>query len=154
MEILAFWKTTLEAIEQVWNNARCEKRILTRSAGNRPVYMLAYGKRKTKGTANYSSALGAHDRNCYSAPENGRPTVGLLGATHGQETEGTASLLKLISILETGADLTGKPNDALAELAGRARGRMVHCAAGRTAKKSTRFWGMKGFWTAITTTMA
>ena len=41
----------------------------------------------------------------------------LIGAEHGQETEGTAALVNLISLLETGFDLAGLPNEALCRAA-------------------------------------
>ncbi len=110
------WKTSLKDIEEAFNNAQkvTEKRILTKSAGERPVYMLAYGKKKQKGFANYSSALGAHDKKCYSPSD--RRTIILIGAVHGQETEGTAALMHLISLLETGYDLDGKENAAFSSI--------------------------------------
>ena len=114
MNTPSFWKTDLAAIEAAWQNAEkaAEKRILCRSAGGRPVYMLAYGEKKRTGTANYSSALGALDKGCY-APRGQKPCVILIGAEHGQETEGTAALMDLVSLLETGCDLRGQRDDAL-----------------------------------------
>ena len=48
MNTPSFWKTDLAAIETAWQSAEkaAEKRILCRSAGGRPVYMLAYGEKK------------------------------------------------------------------------------------------------------------
>ena len=114
MNTPSFWKTSLASIETAWQNAEkaAEKRILCRSAGGRPVYMLAYGEKKRTGTANYSSALGALDKGCY-APRGQKPCVILIGAEHGQETEGTAALMELVSLLETGCDLRGQRDDAL-----------------------------------------
>ena len=70
MNVPAFWQTSLAEIETAYENAAkaTEKRILTLSAGGRPVYMLAYGEKKLKGTANYSSALGSLDASCYKNP--------------------------------------------------------------------------------------
>ena len=86
-----FWKTSLEDVEAACRAARrAEKRVLTESAGGRPVYMLAYGPGKAcPGRANYSSALGAHDRTCYKDPSDVRTMI-LIGAEHGQEKIGRA----------------------------------------------------------------
>ena len=109
-----FWKTTLEDVERAFESATkaTEKRLLTNSAGGRPVYMLAYGPKKTRGLANYSSALGAHDRTCY-VPEGQVPTVVIIGAEHGAETEGVAAIMNLLALLETGVNLRGETDDAL-----------------------------------------
>lgn len=113
----AYWKTDLNYIEKTYLEAKncSEKRILCQSAGDRPVYMLAYGEKKAHGTANYSSALGGRDKGCFS-PKGQKPCVILIGAVHGQETEGVAAITNLISLLETGVDLMGKTNEKLLSL--------------------------------------
>jgi len=112
-----FWKTKLSDVQNAYESASraSEKRILTRSAGGRPVYMLAYGPKKEPGKANYSSALGAGDRTAFHNPANKQKTVILIGTEHGQETEGTAALVNLIALLETGRDLEGNANQALTD---------------------------------------
>lgn len=112
-----YWKTDLDYVERMWNGAqKCtEKKILCQSAGDRPVYMLAYGKKKSRGCANYSSALGGRDKNCF-APQGQNACVILIGAVHGQETEGVAALTDLISLIETGKDLSGNTNEELLDL--------------------------------------
>ena len=158
MQTPSFWKTDLEYIEKVYREAnKCtEKRILCQSAGKRPLYMLAYGEKKMLGSANYSSALGGRDRRCFS-PEGQNPCVILIGAVHGQETEGVAALSNLISLIETGNDLSGKTNDRLLDLIkgirlvivpvanpdGRARVE-PDCMVGRTLEE-LRYWG-QGTW--------
>ena len=96
-----FWKTDLEYIKSAYDSAKncSEKRILCQSAGNRPVYMLAYGEKKKLGRANYSSALGARDKSHY-CPKGQTPCVILIGAEHGSETEGVAAITNLISLLD------------------------------------------------------
>ena len=158
MQAPSFWKTDLEYIEKTYLSAtKCtEKRVLCQSAGNRPVYMLAYGEKKRLGSANYSSALGGRDRSCY-CPKGQKPCVILIGAVHAQETEGVAALMNLISLLENGKDLAGKTNHRLLELAqgvrlviipianpdGRARVE-PDCMVGRTFEE-LRYWG-QGTW--------
>ena len=141
-----FWKTDLEYIEKVYHEAKAcsEKRILCQSAGNRPVYMLAYGEKKRLGSANYSSALGARDKGCY-CPKGQTPCVILIGAEHGSETEGVAAITNLISLLETGVDLAGKRNDALLEAAKKVRLVLVPVANpdGRARVKPDCMIGLK-----------
>ena len=122
MSTPSFWKTDLKYIENAYFEAKncSEKRVLCQSAGNRPVYMLAYGEKKKLGRANYSSALGARDKSHY-CPKGQTPCVILIGAEHGSETEGVAAITNLISLLETGVDLSGKRNDSLLEAAKKVR---------------------------------
>ena len=159
MNVPVFWKTSLPDVEAAYQSAThaTEKRVLTLSAGGRPLYLLAYGQKKLPGMANYSSALGAHDAFCYKNRENKQPTILLIGAEHGQETEGIAALLNLISLLETGVDLAGNGNEALLALAKQARIVIVPVANpdGRTrvepvgmvglTGRDLRYWG-QGTW--------
>jgi len=72
MQIPEYWKTSCDYVDEVYMNAKkaSEKRILTHSGGNGPVYMLAYGpKRIHPSAAYYSSALGAMDRTCFATPD-------------------------------------------------------------------------------------
>jgi len=79
------------------------------SAGGRPVEYVSYGERVDyERKANYSSACGAKDPRFFANREGKRSTILLIGATHGQETEGVMALMNLISLLETGVDLRGK----------------------------------------------
>ncbi len=158
MQTPSFWKTDLEYIEKTYFDAKncSEKRVLCKSAGDRPVYMLAYGEKKKLGSANYSSALGGRDKGCFS-PSGQKPCVILIGAVHGQETEGVAAISNLISLLETGRDLAGKENDKLLSLARSIRLVLVPVAnvdgrarvvpdsmIGRTFEE-LRYWG-QGTW--------
>ena len=149
MNIPAFWKTALPEIDAAYDRASraTEKRILTLSAGGRPVYMLAYGDKKLPGTANYSSALGSRDASCYKNPANKQPTIVIVGAEHGQETEGVAALMNLIALLETGNDLAGNGNDALTALAAKARIVIVPVANpdGRARVEPAGIVGLTGY---------
>ena len=115
----AFWKTDLETIESWAKKARrAQTWSLCKSAGGRDVWAFAYGgKQEFTRRANYSSACGAHDKSCYAPVEGKKPVVALLGAVHGGETEGTAALVNLISLLETGKDLNGDAYPSLVEAA-------------------------------------
>jgi len=90
------------------------------SGGNRPIDYVCYGEKEDYGRkANYSSACGAKNPKYYADRTGKRPTILIIGGTHGQETEGTMAIMNLISLLETGVDLRGKPvsevTEALAE---------------------------------------
>lgn len=149
MNTPVFWKTSLTEIASAYESAVkvTEKRILTRSAGGRPVYMLAYGPKKRPGTANYSSALGAHEKACFTNSANHHPTLVLIGAEHGQETEGVAGLMNLISLLETGYDLTGQENPSITALAAKVRLVIVPIANpdGRARVKPDAMVGLRGY---------
>lgn len=119
MNCPAFWKTSNEDLQTLFDKAvKAEKQILTHTPGGRPVLSLAWGPSNAtrEKKANWSSALGSMDPACYSDPATKTPTLVLIGTEHGQETEGTAALANLISLLETGKDLAGNPNDALLDL--------------------------------------
>lgn len=126
-----YWKTTLEDVEKAVKEmtlGRVEKKFL--SAGQRPLYLISYGKaNKLTRTANLSSALGAGDKMCYadkSKPDY-RPTVLFAGCIHGGEFEGTAALLNLIKILETGTDYNGVRNELLSKAAEKVNILIIPC---------------------------
>lgn len=112
-----FWKTSIEDIDNAVSSVKKGKVVaISHSAGDRPIYMILYGEKNHIGrTANLSSALGAGDKTCYAdkSGDSYRPTVFLVGCIHGGEFEGTAALLNLIHLFETGTDLSGKRNDFL-----------------------------------------
>ena len=118
-----WWKSTLEDVEETLALVkRGNVSVLGRSAGGRPIYRVEYGKSNVKmGTANLSSALGAHDLRCFAdkTGEDYVPTVFLDGAVHGGEFEGTMSLLNLIKELETGTDYNGDAHPELMDIVSR-----------------------------------
>ena len=110
-----YWHSSVEVVnEDISKIKRGKVTELLPSAGNRPIYVIEYGESHLpKSKASLSSALGAFDYRCY-ADKTGNdyiPTVYLAGCIHGGEFEGTVALMNLISLLETGVDLAGKPND-------------------------------------------
>ncbi|HML46124.1 MAG TPA: M14 family zinc carboxypeptidase [Clostridia bacterium] len=118
-DVPVFWKTDLETVAQ-WAGAvqKGQARVLAHSAGGRPIHAFFYGEAQPiVSKANYSSACGAHDLSAYCGVSPKKPVIVLVGAEHGQETEGVAALVNLISLLETGLDLAGQPDDALVEAA-------------------------------------
>lgn len=110
-EIPKYYKTSLADIENCLKSVKkAHVSQLCLSAGKRPVFLLRYGKENVfNRTANLSSALGGHNKNCFAdktSPDY-MPTILLVGCIHGGEFEGTAALLNLINIIETGCDLAG-----------------------------------------------
>lgn len=133
MEIIPdYWKTTLEDIEASIKLVRRGRvSTLCWTPGGRSVYQIFYGRENNlHRTANRSSALGAADESCYAdrSAADYRPTVLLAGCIHGGEFEGTAALLNLISLLETGADIAGQPLPELRELAEQVNWVILPCA--------------------------
>ena len=118
-----YWKTTLSDVEETLKLVkRGTVTLVARSAGNRPIYKVEYGKSNLpKSKANLSSALGAGDITCYAdkTGEDYVPTVYLAGCIHGGEFEGTMALLNLIKMIETGTDYAGNTDKTLLELAER-----------------------------------
>lgn len=119
MQTPVFWKTDLETISNMASSVRrAQVKELCRTPGGRPLTAFCYGQaRPVECLANYSSACGAGDRDCYSSRADKTPTVVLLGAVHGGETEGTAALLNLISLMECGRDLAGAENHTIIDAA-------------------------------------
>ncbi len=109
-QVPAFWKSDLGTVERLAQ--MCGAREFGRSAGGRALFAFAFGERQVRaGSANYSSACGAHDKKAYlSQPSR---TLLLIGGEHGQETEGIAALTALISLLHSGSDFVGGENPAL-----------------------------------------
>lgn len=123
MDVPSYWKTDLAYIEKAAAEAkRAQVRRLCMSAGGRPVIAFSYGeKQEIIPAANYSSACGAHEVRCYNPVDVKKPVVILLGAVHGGETEGTAAVMNLISLMETGVDLNGDRYDSLVKAAEKVR---------------------------------
>ena len=131
MVIPEFWKSELSEIDEVVLSVKKGKVTTVKSAGGRPIYLIEYGKRNEfKRQANYSSACGAGNLKSYAdkTGEDVRPTVFLVGAIHGGEVEGTCALLNLISMLETGKDLSGKENITFSKTADEVNFLIIPCA--------------------------
>ena len=122
-----FFKSSCEYIDETVSSLKKGRvRIGCKSPGGRNVYVVEYGENKNKGTANYSSAIGAHDFSCYSQKE--RPCVFLFGGVHGGEFEGCAAILNLFSLLETGADKLGRKHEELLSMMNKCHVVFIPCA--------------------------
>lgn len=122
-----FWKTRPEDVEAMLDSARLGKvHTLCQSAGGRTIRYLTYGEPEDYGRqANYNSACGARNPAYYANRAGKRPTILIFGATHGQETEGVAAMMNLISLLETGRDLRGEARPEITEAFARADCRLI-----------------------------
>ena len=105
-----FWITHPDDIKDILSGIKRGKiHTLCTSAGGYSIPYVTYGEKEDyERRANYSSACGGRDTACYANKEGKRPTIMLIGATHGQETEGVAAISNLISLLESGKDLRGE----------------------------------------------
>ncbi len=116
-----YMSADLQRVKDVISTVRCGKvYTLCRSAGGRDIDMVEYGKNTLPPSkANLSSALGAHDVSCYADRSDAGyiPTLLLVGCVHGGEFEGTAGILNLIHIMETGTDFCGNDCTDLRSLA-------------------------------------
>ena len=82
---------------------------LCKSAGGYEIPYITYGEKEDYNRqANYSSSCGARHPKYYADREGKRKTIMIIGATHGQETEGVCGIANLLMLLETGVDLRGE----------------------------------------------
>ncbi len=80
------------------------------SAGNRPIRAVFYGHpRQGKGTTTFSGSLGFRDISKYLGPDANHKVYLGMSAVHGGEFEGIVGSVNLLSVLETGTDLSGAP---------------------------------------------
>jgi hypothetical protein len=126
-EIPAFWVTAYDDVQRYLASHVRKGRVeeIGRSAGGRVIRAVSYGvPRAGKGTTTFSGALGFGDVAAYRGPDHERTVYFGMACVHGAEFEGIAGMVNLLSVLETGADLRGKPWPAIVETAARL-GRVV-----------------------------
>jgi uncharacterized Ntn-hydrolase superfamily protein len=129
-ELPAFWKSRLpDIVEAVGGVKKGRSSVLVKSPGGRDVYLVAYGgKDARRGAANYNSAAGGIDPYSYAAKDGTqKPVVLFLGPVHGQEVEGIAGLVNLLSVAETGRDLRGREWNQLSGNLAKCRVLIVPC---------------------------
>ncbi|MBN1249676.1 MAG: hypothetical protein JXC32_18580 [Anaerolineae bacterium] len=95
----------------------------THSAGGRPLCVVTYGAPEaTLRHANFNSAVGARAPEAFlDHNQRTRPVVAFIGPVHGHETEGVTGLVNLVTVMETGSDLRGRPQPELRSLGDRCR---------------------------------
>lgn len=107
-----FWVSTVEGAYSFLDH-QVHKGVVRQfgtTAGGRPMRAVFYGTpRGPKGTTTFSGSLGFGDVRAYLGPDNGKKVYLAMGSVHGGEIEGIVGLVNLISVLETGKDLRGKP---------------------------------------------
>lgn len=116
----AWWTSRLDQIQD-FLDAEVDPqnlRTLATSPGGRPVRGAFYGPGEPhlRGAANFNSALGGQNPDAYyRRTERKQPVLVILAGAHGQEVEGMIGALSAISIVETGMDLMGREQPALAD---------------------------------------
>ena len=118
--IPAWWISRLEQIEDFLDAEvdPMQLHTLATTPGSRSVRFVTCGQPEPhlRGLANFNSALGACDPNAYCRrSERRQPVLVVLAGAHGAEIEGIMAALSAISIVETGVDLAGNDQAALAE---------------------------------------
>ena len=124
-----YWKTRLNDIDNVMRDVKKGiAEVICKSPGGRNIYIVRYGNtgRRCMNTANYSSACGAMDVSSYK--RKNRPCAMLIGAVHGNEPEGIAAILNLISMIETGKKLDGAADNTFKDIADKMDLLLIPCA--------------------------
>ena len=94
--------------------------VIGESAGGRPIRAVVYGRaREPKGTTTFSGAVGAGAMRAYFGPDFDKKVYLAMASVHGGEFEGIVGLVNLLSVLETGKDLRGRPWPGIVAAAGR-----------------------------------
>lgn len=104
-----FWitksKEVYKFLHQIVKKGKIE--IIGKSAGNCPVVGVFYGKaRKVDESTTYNGAIAARSIDCFTGKDSDKKVYMAVAGVHGSEFEGIVGIVNLISILETGRDLT------------------------------------------------
>jgi hypothetical protein len=119
-----FWVGDLDRLDTVLDGVRRgDITEIATTPGGRALRLVAYGEREPLVRhANFNSAIGGQDPTAYAdRVRREKPVVFFVGPVHGHETEAVTGLASLISVLESGADLGGRPRAELQALAERCR---------------------------------
>lgn len=117
-----FWVSTVDGVTSFLAEHvhRGTVAVIGKSAGGRPIRAVFYGAaRNGKGTTTFSGASGAHDMRAYFGPDFDKKVYWAMASVHGGEFEGIVGLVNLLSVLETGKDLRGRPWPDIMMAAGR-----------------------------------
>lgn len=122
----SWWTSRLDQIEAFLDAEVDPQQVqpLATSPAGRDIRYVTYGEPEPdlRGRANFNSALGSCDAGAFfRRGERRRPVLMILAGVHGQEVESMVAALSAISILETGTDLMGTDQPALADSLGRLR---------------------------------
>lgn len=117
-----FWVSTVDGVASYLQDHvhLGEVVVIGKSAGGRPIRAVLYGRaREGKGTTTFSGAIGAGSMRAYFGPDFDKKVYMAMASIHGGEFEGIVGLVNLLSVLETGKDLRGKPWPEIVAAAGR-----------------------------------
>ena len=125
-----FWQSSLEDIARTAEQVTTlSTEIMGKSAGNRDIYRFASGTlEKQCSTATISSAMASDRPECFFDPKlRTHPSLVIIGSIHGGETEGIATCLELIKIMEHGHDWQGNDRSELREQLLKLRLNIIPC---------------------------
>ena len=125
----SFWKVRPEEITSIVRSVKKGKyEQIAITPGSWPVWAVIYGGTPLKqGTSTWSSAADSGHPETYYTHTGGLQVVMVTCCVHGAEPESVAGSVNLISMLETGKDLTGYSDPHLLELIGKYRLIIVPC---------------------------
>jgi hypothetical protein len=106
----SFWINTLADVHTFLDTQIKKGHVQTigNSAGNRPIRAVFYGTpRQKKGTTTFSGSLGFRNIDKYLGTDANKKVYLGISGVHGGEFEGIVGTINLLSILETGHDLSG-----------------------------------------------
>lgn len=105
------WVASVDEVSE-FLNAKIKKgrvEVIGRSAGGRPIMGVFYGQARTgKGTTTFSGSRGVRNIRTYRGPDADKTVLFALSGVHGFELEPIMGMINLLSIFETGADLSGR----------------------------------------------
>ncbi|MES2307802.1 MAG: hypothetical protein V4507_02985 [Verrucomicrobiota bacterium] len=107
-----WWVSEFKPIERFLKTKIKKGKLQTfgKSADGHSLYAVTYGKpRRAGGTTTYSGSVGCGKIEAYRGPDAKKRVAVVLAGLHGGEFEPIVGAVNLLSILETGKDLRGKP---------------------------------------------
>lgn len=118
----SWWMSREKDIQELLDTriSKGKSEVLATSPGGKEIKAYFYGTEQPelRGKANFNSAIGSGNPDNYFKRGPGKrkhPVLMVIAGVHGQEVEGMAAALSLISIVETGRDLSGKKQPYLFE---------------------------------------
>jgi hypothetical protein len=121
-DIPAWWQSTLGERDSFLSAHMKKGEVINygTSAGGRPLRAVVYGKARTgHGTTSANGAISFGDIRAWLGPNHGERVALVFSAIHGGEFEGIVGTVNLLAVLETGVDLAGRLQPALAAAAAR-----------------------------------
>ena len=125
-----FWPVHLDDIAKLAEKTEIMRPdIIGRSAGGRDIWAFSSGEfEPRRPTATISSAMASDRPECFFDYSAGtRQSLVLIGSIHGGETEGIATCMNIISIIESGRDLAGNARTRLRDLLKNFRLNIIPC---------------------------